>query len=330
MKYSEEELKGLKFYEANYARIGYWLMKKGHREFLGNRDVRVCRFCRKSNPHVSFRKDAHVVPQLLGNRSLMSFYECDACNKKFGDGIENDLGNWTKPDRLMLRVSNGQSGIPTIKGKGPKGWRIEGKHGHIEIQAHREDMPNSDNEDNRTITFDLPRDPYTPSAVMKAFVRIGLTLMPELELANFEDLMEWIQNSDHAVRTIGNYEIYETIHSGPLPNDEIQASLLRRADDKAVYPYMFLILAFANYVYQVPLISRIGDAHLQGKTFTLPLFPSFTHLDREVVGHPRKTTIDLSETTEVRGERKRIVMRYGQKEERHENQQAVAGLPPQP
>lgn len=39
----------------------------------------------------------------------------------------------------------------------------------------------------------------------------------------------------------------------------------------------FLILALANYVYQIPLISHIGDAHLQGKTFSFPFFPSVIH-----------------------------------------------------
>ncbi|RUL65788.1 HNH endonuclease [Dyella dinghuensis] len=310
MNFSAEELQSLAFYQNTYEQIGFWWMRKGYSERLGEKDVRVCRFCSKMKPEVSFSKKAHVVPQSLGNRGLISYYECDTCNEIFGGGIENDLGNWTKPARTMLRV-HGQNGIPKLVGKGQSGWRIEGgAKGGLAISAHQDHMPHTVDEEKKAITFDLPRDPYTPAAVMKAFVRIGLTMMPAPELANFDDLMQWIKNPDHSVRTIGGSTIYQTMHPGPLPNDQVQASLLRRAKEEAPFPYMFLVLSFANQAYQIPLTSRDHDAHLQGLNITMPLFPTSTPLDRNTYGHPRTTPIDLSTTTEVRDEKMKIVMRY--------------------
>jgi len=45
---------------------------------------RICRFCQKTWPAVSFNTDAHIIPESLGNRYLVSEYECDECNAKFG------------------------------------------------------------------------------------------------------------------------------------------------------------------------------------------------------------------------------------------------------
>jgi len=327
MNFSEEELQSLIFYQDTYEKIGFWWMRRGHSECLGEKGVRVCRFCRKTKPEVTFSKKAHVVPQSLGNRGLISYYECDPCNEMFGGGIENDLGNWTKPARTMLRIQ-GQNGIPKLVGRKGASWRIEGgAKGGLAISAHRDHMPHAVDGEKKAITFDLPRDPYTPAAVMKAFVRIGLTLMPESELANFEAAMEWIQDPDHGVRTIGGSAIYQTMHPGPLPNDQLQASLLRRADDQAPFPYMFLILSFANQAYQVPLTSRDRDAHLQGQNIVMPIFPTSTSLNRNKYGHPRTKPIDLAMTTEVRDDKMKIVMRYDSVEDIEVNKSDASQLP---
>lgn len=40
-------------------------------------------------------------------------------------GIENHLGDWTKPMRTLSRIK-GRSGVPTFKKRGPDiGWRVE-------------------------------------------------------------------------------------------------------------------------------------------------------------------------------------------------------------
>lgn len=314
MNFSAEQLQDLAFYNTHYGQIGPWYIGKGQRKYLGDKDSRACRFCRRSRPEVTFKKMAHVVPQALGNRNLVSYYECDLCNEMFGAGIENDLGNWTKPARTMLLIQ-GQNGVPTIVGKGPKQWRIEGKQRKLAIHVHRNAIPYTVDEEKKRIVFDLPRDPYTPVAVMKAFVRIGLTAMPETELAHFEELMEWVKNPDHSAPNVEGNWVYQTIHPGPLPNDQLSVSLLRRNQEKAPYPYMMLMLTFANQAYQVPLLSRSRDAHLQGMTISMPIFPTATLLDREEYGHPLTKQIDLRGTNEIRGDSMKIVMRYDSMEE---------------
>ena len=119
----------LRFYASFYELVGSWTLQPGKNEsVLGKNETQRCRFCGGCSPEASFRQKAHAIPEALGNKTLFTSYECDICNQMFGRGIENDLGNWSKPMRTLSLIS-GKSGIPTLKGKSPKEWRVEGIQG---------------------------------------------------------------------------------------------------------------------------------------------------------------------------------------------------------
>jgi hypothetical protein len=107
------------YYEERYQIATAWCLRPGDKIFLGDKQNRRCRFCGKTEPEVSFRNDAHALPECTGNKSLFTYYECDVCNKAFGDGCDNDFGNWSLPMRTMSRI-RGKNGIPIIK-QGPSG-----------------------------------------------------------------------------------------------------------------------------------------------------------------------------------------------------------------
>ena len=54
---------------------------------------RTCRFCGLSFPETTFKKEAHLIPEMLGNKTLLSDFECDKCNHYFGVTFENHLAN---------------------------------------------------------------------------------------------------------------------------------------------------------------------------------------------------------------------------------------------
>ena len=98
-----------------------YLLEPGMKLMLGSGErPRHCRFCGKDEPTVTFKDEAHAFPAAFGNTGLFSNYECDACNHLFGEGIENHLGNWTKPMRTLSQI-RGRSGVPTIRSLGRKG-----------------------------------------------------------------------------------------------------------------------------------------------------------------------------------------------------------------
>lgn len=60
------------FYERHYEIIDQRFVHPGLRITLGNKHAASCRFCRRAAPQVSFRKLAHAIPELLGNKSLFT------------------------------------------------------------------------------------------------------------------------------------------------------------------------------------------------------------------------------------------------------------------
>jgi len=115
----------LRFYDQHYVSIGQWILQPGHKFVLRSSQPGTCRFCRLSVPNMTFKMEAHALPECTGNKSLVTEYECDPCNQFFGKGIENDFGAWTKAQRAVSGVK-GKKGVPALKEESNnRQWRFE-------------------------------------------------------------------------------------------------------------------------------------------------------------------------------------------------------------
>lgn len=292
----------IQFYDTHYDILREWHLKPGDKVVLGDKQNRVCRFCGRCSPAVKFNKVAHAIPEALGNKSIESTYECDECNESFGGGIENDLGNWTKPSRTFARI-RGKNGVPTLKKGGEgQGWRIEYVDAGFNITSYEADPVFQLDEDRRRITFQLKRDPFVPVAVLKAFMKIGLTLIPDDEVENFPELMSWVTATDHSRLFAEKCPMIRTFQPGPMPNDLITVFLLRRKALVMDYPYMFLVLAYGNEVFQVQMPSKKHDSALNGRVVTLCPFPAPGSPDATRGGPPKVHVLDLTGRERVKGE----------------------------
>ena len=298
------------FYLQRYNFIETFLAMPGNKVTLGNQENSSCRFCGRSEPECSFKQKAHAIPELLGNKSIFSKYECDNCNDFFGNTIENDLGNWSKPGRTFSKIK-GKKGVPTIKRNGDGiGWRVEYNITGFHIKEYENDSIVTIDEENRRIKILLYRDPYIPVAVYKAFVRIGLTLLPEEELFNFKEALFWIRNPDHTQIIMETCGLFQTFIPGPLPSNLTTIFILRRKSLFVNIPYAFLIIGYGNYMFQVILPSPKQDKILEGKTIEFPVFPSPKLVNAALYGSNKITTIDLSGQDEIRHEEVPIVMGF--------------------
>lgn len=298
------------FYGTHYDMVGQWFVRPGVKVILGDTVNRACRFCGNRPPDVTFKKVAHAIPELLGNKSIECAYECDACNDLFGRGIENDLGNWSKPNRTLIRI-RGKRGVPTLKKGGDSpGWRIEYDQNILNISSYEDDPIYEVDDEHKVITFRLRRDPYTPVAVLKAFMKIGLTLLPEHEVRNFQGLLTWVRETDHRKPYVHRCSVIYTFQPGPLPNDLIVAAILRRKPHVEGYPYAFLVLGYANEVFQVPLPSETQDRLGNGHTIKLHPFPVPGHPDTATYGVPGRAVLDWMDTEVKRGEIATVQMGY--------------------
>ena len=285
--------KAAQFYEETYVGAHPLFLRPGKRLVLAlaGPDPRVCRFCGRGSANTRFRHDAHAIPHLLGNRTLFTREECDQCNLFFGSTIENDLGNWTKPTRTFSRIK-GKNGVPTLKNE-KEGWRIEYDGKALQMTQYESNPKFKVDIDNRQFKLQLKRDPYTPVAVLKALVRVGLTLLPKDELANFGEALKWVRNSDHTQPFVSEFPVFYTFQPGPMPNDLIVALLMRRRPTCVDVPYAFLVLAYGNEVYQVFLPSPRQDRAIHGQKLSLPVFPTPLGPDPQRYGRPATRLIDL-------------------------------------
>lgn len=297
------------YYDAHYEVVFQLMFQVNEKRELGKRSPRRCRFCGGTPPEATFENDAHAIPEALGNRGLTSAYECDACNKLFGNGIENDLGEWSKPYRTFARI-RGKKGVPTLKKNSDGGWRIEMVDRKLEVRSTEDDAPYVVDEANKRVIFTLKRGSYTPVAVFKAFVKIGMTLIPEEELEAFASTLQWIRDLDHGRSSLRQGPIIHTFQNGPMPNDKIVALVLRRRASVTGVPYAFLVLGYGNDVFQVLLPAPEQDESVMGRKITLVPYPSPGGPDPSKYGLARPKPIDMSGRDIVRGEETHVTMGF--------------------
>lgn len=304
-----------KFYEQNYDIIYQQFITSTMKSVTLSSDlpVKKCRFCGKENGayvdvvtdgkkekvEVTFRKTSHVIPESLGNKKLFMDYECDLCNAKFGCGIEDQFGNWSMPMRTLVRI-RGKKGVPTLK-KNLKdnGWRLEYTEGKLVVTTYEEDPVFEIDEENKNITLYLKRDTYVPRDVLKAFIKMGLSLIPDSELLPFKPLISWIKGDENLNPFI---KINYTFRPGAFPNDLIVLIVMRRKVIVDHVPYAFFILSYGNEVFQIPLPVYNYDKKVS-ENIVIPYFPSSTFKELDVCGiKPRYSNLDLNDICQVKNE----------------------------
>ena len=147
-------------------------------------------------------------------------------------------------------------------------------------------------------------------AVFKAFVKIGLTLMPEAELAPFQPALDWIRETDHSRSFINEMGIIHTFQNGPMPPDKLAAFVLRRKPEVTDLPYAYLVLAYGNEVFQVVLPAPDKDQVLNGASFTIPAFPTPGGVDPRRYGRARPKLLDMTGRSAVKGDTVDVQMGY--------------------
>lgn len=233
---------------SKYYRTQYFLLDQDL--VLGDKDKRKCRFCGLTNTK-KFRKAAHAIPQLLGNKYVVSYYECDNCNGDFGQHIENQLGNYSGPFRT-LTLLQGKGGIPSHKREGIIDIQAHGDIVQIEVDERYSKLVAYDKQSGE-ISVSLERGKYIPMAVYKAYVKMALTMMDEADFLEFHGTLGWIKETKHVLKhPLVQLYAYTKFIDGkdvfPLPEVYL---IFRRADAPSNLPYAWMVLCTGNQVIQI-------------------------------------------------------------------------------
>jgi HNH endonuclease len=260
------------FYDEHYKTVGSWTLQPGHRIFLGDKENRRCRFCGKGKPAVSFRAEAHAIPECVGNKSLFTYHECDFCNQAFGQGCENDFENWSSPMRTMARIC-GKVGVPTIKHDPAGELRIDSHPDGLRISVDEAEGFLDNDPATKTLTFHLRRGPYRPAMVVKAMIKMALSVMPEEEMCNFQHALAFIKPDNSSLVLAAPTPFFHTFVSGGSARDRIVFAVMTRRRDDFIAPYAHVLLRYGNEMLQMAVPSAEKDSVLNGKNLTLKPYP---------------------------------------------------------
>jgi hypothetical protein len=257
-----------------YQEIFSFDARKNKKIFLGDKINRSCRFCGKTSPEVSFRNTAHAIPELLNNRQLFSNYECDVCNNKFSETVENQLGILLTPYRAIrqlkkkgnrtvqlskttkLKLVNGNFIVtmPFLKDKDDKS--------HVEYGTDREGKVFL------RVTYPVE---FNPIECYMAFVKMALSIAPDTEINNLHWAIDWLNDEPH----IGMFDellVIEQVSKIDFTYFYAKLFKLNISCPFNIPTYAF-VLAYQDYIFTIylPAFGKSYDINLLK---TIPWLPN--------------------------------------------------------
>jgi hypothetical protein len=152
--------------------------------------IRFCRFCKKDASQTTFRKEAHIFPYGLGNKYLVSDFECDACNELFNK-YEDSLMNYLGISRTISKTK-GRKNVPGFLSKDIKASEqtIFETHKVIKVESREGPLFEVDSDNQKYITYLKP--PYIPLYVYKSLLKMALCLVDEKDLDKYSDAFSFL------------------------------------------------------------------------------------------------------------------------------------------
>lgn len=228
-----------------------------------DKSKRICRFCGKSIPDVSFQHKSHAISEALGNKGLVCYEECDDCNSRFNNTIEQDLINM-EAFHLLLHGVRGKKGLRTLKGDGitirlnPNSRYALGRD---TLEYVLRDMPNS--RDAQVVAnhiskeYDFPSNTYTLQNIYKCLCKYVLSLLGTSELKHFQDTIDWINEplTKHRLPPVWHYQVSNDNNAWEQPT---ALFIMRRKHSHKEIPYCWAIMIIAGdpYLFIVPFCSQ--------------------------------------------------------------------------
>ncbi|GCD10343.1 HNH endonuclease [Clostridium tagluense] len=231
----------------------------------------TCRFCGKSSPKVTFKKKAHAISELIGNKEFVSRNECDVCNEQFGNSFEDNLSKYLGITRNLSQIHS-KKGVPSYKSESGKS-RVDFTNKGIVIQ----DIEGSnfiEMKENGMLIHSV-RQSYSPLSVYKSFVKMALSVLPYEYMFYFWSTVKWLGEKSDATSyyDMKDYEwIIERFVPGPRPLSLTLHGFIRNNDVIEVPFYQF-VLEFGNYIYQIAVPCKFKDYNLGKSKNKITIYP---------------------------------------------------------
>jgi hypothetical protein len=282
---------------------------------------RLCRYCHKSMPEVTFRKDAHLYPEFTGNRYLLSDSECDVCNELFGK-YENHLANFLGPVFALQgilgkkRTGRGRDVSFTTPDGRLKVEPIkmdDGTKGIIISKADENDPSIQIARAEGTTYIQYTKHDYVPLKVYKLLIKMMFASLPEKELVHYATIPEYLltdkldKHFEGCQHVIIHRKPFTLGHRAPI------AQLFKKRDPNRRLPTHIFVIMFANLVVQLYLSDHTADIPLIYGSGVIPeimpILPPF-FATREQADETQYQTVPYMfiSSGEVKGETEKMIM----------------------
>lgn len=170
------------------------VQKDDLKQYLGDSNKKICRFCGKDSAQTKFKMKAHIIPEFMGNKFCFSYFECDDCNQYFGT-LEDSLFNLGGIHNVFSGVK-GKKGFPKYKGNKENLTLFAKSQNNIRVQSNK-------GENSETFAYDREKErvfvetnqhSFIPQNAFKALVKIGLCMINANELDNYKETLKWISS----------------------------------------------------------------------------------------------------------------------------------------
>lgn len=296
----------LKKLDQNYIVMVNKHINTGTSEYLGNKANRICRFCGETRPKVNFKQTTHAIPEFTGNTNLFTYYECSTCNQDFSIA-ESNMAEYMKLYHTMCQVP-GKRGVPSFKPNMQQQSRIDKGKTAMEIKSYEGDDFSFDmNEEKQSITIRGTRN-YVPALVFKCLTKMAMSIMPEEEVINFEKTLKWLRTDKKIPMQLYSYF---TMYSGIYPFGWVTCSIFKRKDNHIDnVPYAVFLLAYSNFVFQIPVLFCEKDKELSKATMSA--IPTPLDFESNIL---KRQLIDFSSEEKISKEPVEITMNFGKLKE---------------
>lgn len=249
-------------------------INKEHLIYIGesNKNKRVCRFCGKSQPEVTFKNKSHAISESLGNKKIILREECDDCNKFFAKSIEKDFIQYHSIQRTFFNIPTKNNKSPTIKGKN---FAIA-NNGNICISII--------NDDNTPFVPIIPNfsqsfefyEKITPQNLYKALCKYALSIIDNEYMQYFSETIKWLKGEKTVDRLP---RVVEIRHCDFIKISKLAPLILyiRKGDDTKL-PFLIgdFTFIFHKYIFIVPFCSKDSKKFTSQsalKPFLIDIFP---------------------------------------------------------
>ena len=236
----------------------------------------ACRFCKRTSPEVTFTMEAHVIPQFMGNKHLLSHFECDDCNQRFSQ-YEDSFANFIGARRTVLQIpGQGKNKVPKFKDMNT-GFEITLGPQSLQVGFIDENNEVEIDEEKKKLIIKTVKPAYTPIHIPKVILKIAISMLKESDLPAYDSTITILRN-DLNDKVLENNELFKVrgYHiPGPTYYDKPFAQLFTKKIDAPIQliPNKQIVLYYGSFVYQLAIPFSIYDDALKGQEISFPLFP---------------------------------------------------------